>query len=190
MDGSLGQVDVQFAEKNDDANSIVRAAKSDSPGSVEKQTKIASFTDTEPNNDPADAQLITLPARVDGVLARAEQENSDIDLFQFNAKAGEEWIVELNAVGESPVDAHVAVLHEDGRPVLRTNLQAVRDSYFTFRGKDSTGTGDFRLHNWREMKLNEYLYASGEVVKLYHYPRGPDSGFNVYPNFGTTFWIL
>jgi hypothetical protein len=34
------------------------------------------------------------------------------------------------------------------------------------------------------MKLNQYLYAAGEVVKLYTYPRGPDSGFNVYPNFG------
>ncbi len=62
---------------------------------------------------------------------------------------------------------------------------AVRDSYFTFRGKDSVQTGDFRLHNWEEMTLNQFLYANGEVVKLYHYPRGPDSGFNVYPNFGS-----
>jgi hypothetical protein len=35
------------------------------------------------------------------------------------------------------------------------------------------------------MRLNQFLYCSGEVVKLYHYPRGPDSGFNVYPNFGS-----
>lgn len=34
------------------------------------------------------------------------------------------------------------------------------------------------------MRLNQLLYCNGEVVKLYHYPRGPDSGFNVYPNFG------
>jgi hypothetical protein len=31
------------------------------------------------------------------------------------------------------------------------------------------------------MELNEYLYANGEVVKLWLYPRGPDSGFLVYP---------
>ena len=35
---------------------------------------------------------------------------------------------------------------------------------------------DFRLFNWEEMHLNEYLYANGEVVKLWLYPRGPDSG--------------
>jgi hypothetical protein len=33
------------------------------------------------------------------------------------------------------------------------------------------------------MELNEYLYANGEVVKLWLYPRGPDSGFIVYPGF-------
>ena len=66
---------------------------------------------------------------------------------------------------------------------MRVLLQAVRDSYFTYRGKNSNQVNDFRLHNWREMKLNQYLYAKGEVVRLYHYPRGPDSGFKVYPNF-------
>ena len=54
--------------------------------------------------------------------------------------------------------------------VPRVLLQAVRDSYFTFRGKDDTESGDFRVFNWQEMKLNEYLYANGEVVKLWLYP--------------------
>ncbi|MFM8892712.1 MAG: hypothetical protein ACKOTB_14025, partial [Planctomycetia bacterium] len=40
---------------------------------------------------------------------------------------------------------------------------------------------DFRLQNWEEMELDEYLYAGGEVVKLWLYPRGPDSGFMLYP---------
>jgi hypothetical protein len=94
-------------------------------------------------------------------------------------------MIEVRAARDgSPLDSVVRVLDEQGRPVPRLLLRAVRDSYFTFRGKDSTQTGDFRLHNWEEMTLNQYLYASGEVVKLYHYPRGPDSGFNVYPNFG------
>jgi len=34
------------------------------------------------------------------------------------------------------------------------------------------------------MELNEYLYCNGEVVRLWLYPRGPDSGFIVYPGFG------
>jgi len=32
--------------------------------------------------------------------------------------------------------------------------------------------------------VNEFLYCNGEVVKLWHYPRGPDSGFRVYPGVG------
>jgi hypothetical protein len=63
-------------------------------------------------------------------------------------------------------------------------LQAVRDSYFTFRGKDSTQTGDFRVFAWEEMKLGEYFYASGEVNRLWLYPRGADSGFDVFPGMG------
>jgi hypothetical protein len=35
------------------------------------------------------------------------------------------------------------------------------------------------------MEINELLYSGGEVVKLWLYPRGPDSGFTVYPGVGS-----
>ena len=82
------------------------------------------------------------------------------------------------------------VLDADGRPVPRVLLSAVRDSYFTFRGKDSTQTGDFRLHNWEEMTLNQFLYANGEVVKLYHYPRGPGFGLQCLSQLWQSTWLL
>ena len=91
------------------------------------------------------------------------------------------------ARSDSPLDSILQIVDTDGKPIPRLFLQAVRDSYFTFRGKNSNQIDDFRLHNWREMKLNQYLYANGEVVRLYHYPRGPDSGFKVYPNFNQRF---
>ena len=62
-------------------------------------------------------------------------------------------------------------------------LQAVRTSYFTFRGHNSTDRIDFRLHGAADMEFNEYLYANGEVMKLWLNPRGPDSGFLVYPGY-------
>ncbi len=68
--------------------------------------------------------------------------------------------------------------------VPRVILQAVRDSYFTFRGKNDNEVGDFRVFNWEEMRFNDYLYASGEVVKFWLFPRGPDSGFVSYPGRG------
>ena len=76
------------------------------------------------------------------------------------------------------------MLFRSGRPVAQVVLQAVRDSWFTFRGKNSTQSGDFRLQNWEEMDLDQYLFASDEVVRLWLYPRGAYSGFVVYPGAG------
>lgn len=138
------------------------------------------------NDQAKDAQDVPMPAAISGVIDRPLGDGADVDSFRFRAKQGERWLIEVQAARNgSPLDSIVRVVDGEGRPVMRVLLQAIRDSYFTFRGKDSSQTGDFRLHNWEEMRLNQYLYAAGEVVKLYHYPRGPDSGFNVYPNAGS-----
>ena len=145
------------------------------------------YDETEPNDRASTAMAIEIPATISGrISSPREAVAADEDVFQFSASAGEEWIIEVKAARDgSPLDSFVSILQKDGSPLPRIHLQATRDSYFTFRGKDSNGTGDFRLHNWEEMRLNQLLYCGGEVVKLYHYPRGPDSGFNVYPNFGS-----
>lgn len=125
---------------------------------------------------------LSLPAEVKGEIATM----GDEDEYRFQAKKGETWIFEINADrSKSQLDSNLAILDAQGKPVERVVLQAMRDSWLTFRGKDSTTSGDFRVQNWREMELNEFLYVNGEVVKLWHYPRGPDSGFLVYPGFGS-----
>lgn len=128
------------------------------------------------------APLLSLGNIAKGVIGKA----GDTDEFVFNAVKGEQWVFEINASrAESELDSHLSIFDSDGKPVERVVLQAMRDSWLTFRGKDSMASTDFRVHNWREMDLNEYLYLNGEVIKLWHYPRGPDSGFLVYPGFGT-----
>lgn len=110
---------------------------------------------------------------------------SEVDHYPFAAEAGETWVFEVNAErAKSKLDSKLAILDAKGEPVEQVVLQAVRDSWLTFRGKDSMTSGDFRVQNWEEMELNEFLFVNGEVVKLHLYPRGPDSGFNVYPGFG------
>ncbi len=137
--------------------------------------------ETEPNNTPAAANPVTLPVEIKGAVSAP----GDVDLYRFHASAGEALTLEVNAArSSSKLDSRLEILHADGAPVEQAVLQATRDSWFTFRGKDSDTSDDFRLHNWAEMELNEYLYADGEVVKLWHYPRGPDSGFRVYPGVG------
>jgi len=142
--------------------------------------------ESEPNG-LATPQAISVPATISGLI-HAETDIPDQDVFQFQAQKGQQLMVEVRATrDESKLDSFVEILHIDGSPVLQAKLQAVRDSYFTFRGKDSDASGDFRMFNWQEMALNQYLYSDGEVVKLWLYPRGPDSGFNVYPGSGNRF---
>ena len=60
---------------------------------------------------------------------------------------------EVNAArSKSKLDSFLEVLDGQGRRVPRVLLQAVRDSYFTFRGKNDSETGDFRVFNWEEMR--------------------------------------
>lgn len=152
---------------------------------TEPTTAPQELTETEPNNTIAEAPLVTIPASIRGIVHTDGGTSPDSDLVRISARKGQTLLIEvLAARDKSPLDSLVDVLTSDGQPVLQTRLQAVRDSWFTFRGKDSDTSDDFRMFNWQEMELNEYLYADGEVVKLWLYPRGPDSGFKVYPGFG------
>lgn len=142
----------------------------------------------EPNNTPAEATAITIPTTLRGTVQGKPNGQPDSDLYKFIAKAGQEWVIEVNAArAKSPLDSIIDVLDPNGQPVERVILQATRDSYFTFRGKNGDDVGDFRLFGWEEMELNELLYSNGEVVKLWLAPRGPDSGFNTYPGEGNRY---
>ncbi|MEO8497659.1 MAG: WD40 repeat domain-containing protein, partial [Planctomycetota bacterium] len=183
-DGTLGRYEI-VTNSAQSLNSTVQVV-----ASAAMQTgDMSEAKDVEPNDTPAEATPIVAPAKISGIIhANREGQTIDADLYRFTAKAGDEWMIEVNAARQkSPLDSRVEVLDADGQPVPRVLLQAVRDSYFTFRGKDSNTSDDYRVHNWQEMELNQFLYADGEVVKLWHYPRGPDSGYQVYPGRGNRF---
>lgn len=163
---------------NDSRERPISVASSDAIAEAPKSS--VSLEEIEPNNTASEANSAEIPFKLSGVI----ESESDVDFVRFQATRGQRLIVTAQSDSPNTVDTHVAVLDAQGQPVPRVLLRAVRDSYFTFRGKDSIQTSDFRVHNWEEMKLNQFLYCNGEVVKLFHYPRGPDSGFNVYPNFG------
>lgn len=184
LDGSTGTI----VNMNAALNSAVAAAPVDS-GEDSVVSEKGQVGNVEPvlytEKDGDDSILLTKPSTVAGAIG----ESGDRDRFSFKAGKGEKWIFEVEAARskklKSKLDSRLAVLDSKGDPVERVVLQAVRDSWLTFRGKDSKTSGDFRVHNWREMELNEFLFVNGEVVKLWHYPRGPDSGFLVYPGFGS-----
>jgi mono/diheme cytochrome c family protein/sugar lactone lactonase YvrE len=171
------------------------------------------LVESEPNDLPEQATGLPVPgaiggriwrAHVDGVhLAPAHRDGTvgepptgtrgprvlpekeaDIDLFRFDAKAGQPLIIETEAAQRgSPVDTRIEVLHSNGKPVERLLLQAVRNTAINFRSIDSNGTGA-RLDNYEEMELNDYVYFKGEVVKLFRMPQGPDSDMLFYSSNG------
>ena len=182
IDGSVASLPITTGEA-DSAESLSAVAAVP----VEANAPMATVSEQEPNNDVASAIAVSAPATINGVIQRADENSPapDVDLFRFTARAGEEWVIEVNAArSTSKLDSFIEVLTADGGRIERVLLQAVRDSYFTFRGKDADQTGDFRIFNWEEMQVNNLLYANGEVVKFWLPPRGPDSGFEIYPGRG------
>ena len=49
----------------------------------------------EPNEAPAQAVDVEVPAVVSGTIAGRPGGSADSDLFRFRAKAGETWVVEV-----------------------------------------------------------------------------------------------
>jgi hypothetical protein len=196
LDGSWQRYEAAAVDATLAVDAAAPAAEAASPA-VEEVAKYDG-AEAEPNNDVGAATAVTANAVVRGVIGGAGQEGrADVDIFRFQAKKGQQLVLEINAARQkSPLDSKLEVLDAAGNPIPRVLLQAVRETYFTFRGHNSTDASDYRLHGWEDMELNEYLYANGEVTRLWMYPRGPDSGFIVYPGsnaggsrytyFGTT----
>ncbi len=145
---------------------------------------LSTVAEKEPNDTPATANRLESPGTVSGRL-EGQKGRADFDYFRFHAKAGEAWVIETEAARKkSPADTRIDVLRADGTPIERCLLRAVRDSEVTFRPINS-GQGGVRLENWREMDLNQFLYMSGEVCRLFRAPRGPDSEYDLYTMNGS-----
>lgn len=155
------------------------------------------LNESELHSVGGEPRLVPLHAHVSGTISQA----GEVDQYRWDAKLGEVWAIDVDPVGADPqvaavhptlpasgaasdLDPLITILDQEGRPVVQTRLQAIRESYFTFRGKDSMQSDDFRLFGQQDMRLDQFLFASGEVTRLWMHPRGPDSGFDVYPGGG------
>jgi hypothetical protein len=183
MDGSLELLDVAGLKAAGPRDASVAALPAATSAPATSPAAAVKLSEAEPNDIGSQAQPVAIPLAMKGAINAP----GDVDCFRFTARAGVPLMLEVIATSGQPkskLDSRIEVLDREGQAVEQVVLQAVRDSWLTFRGKDSTATDDFRVQNWDEMELDEYLYVGGEVVKLWLYPRGPDSGFMVYPGFG------
>ncbi|WP_425615311.1 c-type cytochrome domain-containing protein [Anatilimnocola sp. NA78] len=145
--------------------------------------KLPTSAENEPNDEPAQAQAFKLPGMVTGSI-QSKANQTDGDLFRFEATKGDQWIFETNAARTgSPLDSKLEILDAAGNPVPRVLLRGVRDTEIEFRGMNSDQRG-VRLKNYEEMLLNEYVYLNGEVIKHFQQRRGPDADAQFYPENG------
>jgi hypothetical protein len=182
MNGDLAAypVNPQWADSASDLTPLA-----ESPGYENDVTAPmpAMLAEAEPNDVVERAHAVALPVIVQGVF-RSETGAEDVDLYRFEAKQGQVWILETNAArSKSPADTKLEILDVQGRPVPRALLQAVRDSWVNFRPIDSSQL-QVRVEFWEEMDLDQFLYMNGEIGKFYRAPRGPDSGYDFYENAG------
>jgi WD40 repeat protein len=183
MDGSLEQFRIPSASGG-------RQSPDASPSDLERsepvsKTRPAAETTTvaeqEPNDSPAQAQPVTVPAKITGVIHN-EEARPDEDFFRFSAKEGEEWVIEVDAARSgSPLDSVVEVLTTDGQPIERVLLQAVRDSYFTFRGRTPTSRTTSASSTGRRWNSTSTCTATGRWSSSGSTPAVPIPGSTSTP---------
>lgn len=110
--------------------------------------------EVEPNDTPEQAQRLTLPVAVSGVVGRA----AESDLFRFHARAGERLVldVQANRTG-SPLDASVELLDAAGKELARSEDAHGLDPFLDFT---APAEGDYilRLHDLRFQGGDAYRY--------------------------------
>jgi hypothetical protein len=164
-----GELELPIDSEKYRVRKAVKVLVTDEPQTIE----------VEPNDSPSEATNLKIPGEINGRIFSKEN-GSDVDLFRFDAKAGQEIIFQTIAARRgSPIDTKIEILHADGKPVERLTMQAVRDSQINFRPIDANSP-DIRVENWTEMELNQFMYLQGEVNKIFRMPQGPDSGFQFY----------
>ena len=90
----------------------------------EFQPKIAALAEAEPNNKHEQAQKVSLPLNVTGRFYPA----ADVDTFEFTAKKGEEWWVEVASERFGlPTDPFVLVQHVNEKDGKLTDVAEMND---------------------------------------------------------------
>ncbi len=119
---------------------------------------------------------VRVPGAADGLFTRPNESQT----VRFDAKKGERLVVEVLARrAGSPVDSIIEILDAAGKPVQRATLRCTAKTFVTFRDHDSVGPG-IRLDAWNELAVDDYLFVSGELIRILALPKGPDDDAQFY----------
>ena len=123
-----------------------------------------------------DSAAIPVPGTATGVIWEPDEQQT----IAFHAKKGQRLIVEVEArrLG-SPLDSTIEILDAKNEPVLRATLRCVARTFSTFRDNDSAASG-IRLETWNELAIDDYLFVTGELMRIKQLPKGPDDDCQFY----------
>ncbi len=129
----------------------------------------------EPNDSVAEAQPITIPASINGHIAKGKPgAPADEDYFRFQAKKGRHLVVEVAAARlGSPLDSLVEVLDAHGREIPQATARAVVETTLVLADRSSK-TPDIRLASVTGINVNDYLMMGDELDQLIFVPDQPD----------------
>ena len=122
------------------------------------------LAEAPPNNATNQAQVIELPAAINGVIREA----AESDFYRFKARKGERLIFDLVAFrAGSPLDSSLALLDASGKELARSEDANGLDSLIDFSvpedGEYLLSVRDFRYQGGKDFK---YRIASGELPYL------------------------
>jgi len=114
---------------------------------------VPEIAEVEPNNTIEQAQVVTVPSAVAGVI----QSSTEIDSFKFAAKKGDQFILEVMAQRTgSPLDSSLAILDAKGKELARDEDARGFDSLVQFTAPED---GDYIA------QLRDFQYRGGGDYK-------------------------
>ena len=136
-------------------------------------TEELEIVETEPNNDPAHAQRLTLPVTVNGHVSGGAKGTPDQDYFRFSAKRGQHLSVDVAAARlGSPLDSSLDVLDAEGHDIPRARLRSVLEH--PLRLASFPKQPGFYIPERAGFQTNDYLMIGHELVQITGVPDQPD----------------
>jgi hypothetical protein len=126
-------------------------------------------TETEPNNTPEQAQMISLPTTVNGAISAA----TEADCFRFKAKKGDALVFEVLASRNgSQLDSSLAILDAQGKELARDEDARGFDSLVEFTApEDGEYVAQLRDFQYRGGGGYTYrLFRWSAAVCRFHLP--------------------
>ena len=133
--------------------------------------------EAEPNGSASQAQLITIPATINGYINRGSERvtNPDEDYFRFHATKGEQISIGVSAARlGSKLDSVIEVLDSQGNELPRATIRCLNQTTTTLADRDSTTTG-IRLVSTSDLHENDFLLVGDELNQVDFVPDQPDA---------------